>query len=105
MAMYSGLYSWRMVVVGYTAARANLAALMDKAVDDAEAIRITRRGKPDVVLMAADEWEAWKETLYLLRSPANAERLLADIAAAYRGEGTPSTLDELRRDVGLADSD
>jgi antitoxin YefM len=92
-----------MVVISYTAARANLAVLMDKAVDDAEAIRITRRGKPDVVLMAAEEWEAWKETLYLLRSPANAERLLADIAAAYRGEGTPMTLDELRRDVGLAD--
>jgi antitoxin YefM len=91
-----------MVVATYSEARVHLAALMDRAVDDAETIRITRRGKPDVVLMAADEWEGWKETIYLLRSPANAERLLADVAAAYRGEGTPMTLDELRRDVGLA---
>ncbi len=68
-------------------ARAKLASLMDKAVEDAEEIRITRRGKPDVVLISADELDSWKETAYLLRSPANAERLLAAIERAQRSEG------------------
>ena len=90
-----------MVVTSYSEARVNLASLMDKVTDDAEAVRITRRGKPDVVLMSAGEWESWKETVYLLRSPANAERLVEDIAAAYRGEADPMTLHELRRDIGL----
>ena len=61
-----------MVVTNYSDARAHLASLLDKATSDPEPIRITRRGKPDVVLMAADEWERWQETIYLLRSPTNA---------------------------------
>ena len=91
-----------MVVTSYSDARAHLASLLDKATNDAEPIRITWRGKPDVVLMAADEWERWQETIYLLRSPANAARLLAEIEAAYRNEGEPMSLEALKQDIGLA---
>jgi antitoxin YefM len=90
------------VVTNYSDARANLAALMDKATDDAEEIRITRRGKRDVVLIAAEALEGLKETAYLLRSPANAERLLAAIEGARRGAGVRVTRDDLaamRREV------
>ena len=45
----------------YTKARENLAALMDKVVDDREAIIIHRRGQPDVALIAADELESLLE--------------------------------------------
>ncbi|MGH2352961.1 MAG: type II toxin-antitoxin system Phd/YefM family antitoxin, partial [Chloroflexota bacterium] len=76
-----------MIVTSYSDARANLATLMDRATQDAEEVRITRRGKPDVVLIAADELEGLRETAYLLRSPANAERLVAAIEQARRGEG------------------
>lgn len=50
----------------------------------------------------ADELESRRETAHLLRSPANAERLLAALARARAGEGKPQTVDELRRELGLA---
>lgn len=92
-----------MVVTSYSEARANLAALMDKATEDAEEIRITRRGKPDVVLIAAAELEGLRETAYLLRAPANAERLLAALRDVRQGQNVDALdLVALKREVGLA---
>lgn len=91
-----------MIVTTYSEARANLAALMDKVAQDAEEVRITRRGKPDVVLIAASELEGLKETTYLLRSPANAARLLAAIEQARRGEGlvvSDEDLSAMKREI------
>jgi antitoxin YefM len=99
---YKRLYNDGVIVTSYSDARANLASLMDRATEDREEVRITRQGRPDVMLVAAEEWEGWKETVYLLRSPANAQRLLAALERAYRGEGDQLTLDELRRESGLA---
>jgi antitoxin YefM len=36
-------------------------------------------GKPSLVVMALSEFECWKETAYLLVSPANADRLLESV--------------------------
>lgn len=94
-----------MIVTTYSAARANLASLMDKAIDNCEEVRIHRRGRPDVVLIAADELDGLRETAYLLRSPANAERLLAAIERVRRGEGVRMTVDELRHEVSLDDEE
>ena len=43
------------------------------------------------------------ETAYLLRSPRNRERLLAALAQAERGGGTPLSLAEVRKELGLAE--
>lgn len=87
----------------YTAARANLARLCDRATQDRETVLIKRRGAEDVALIAADELSSLLETLHLLRSPANAERLLAALNDALAGKGTPEPVDVLRRDLGLAE--
>jgi antitoxin YefM len=87
----------------YSEARAKLAHLLDTATDDRETVIISRRGRPDVALIAADELAGLLETAHLLRSPRNAERLHAALQRAREGGGTPMTLDELRRDVGLDD--
>lgn len=42
-----------------------------------------------------------KETLYLLRSPRNAARLLAALKRARSGKVKPRVLDELRRDLEM----
>ena len=55
-----------------------------------------------VALIAADELESLSETAHLLRSPANAERLLAALVRARAGEGKPQSVDELRRELGLS---
>lgn len=85
----------------YTQARANLAKLCDEASDNREVVIISRRGGRDVALVDASELAGLTETAHLLRSPKNAERLLKALEQAKRGMGTPETVDELRRDLGL----
>lgn len=86
----------------YTAARARLAELLDRATEDRETIVITRHGSPDAVLMAADEYRSLAETAHLLRSPKNAERLLGAIRDSVEGNVEPRTVESLRQDFGLA---
>jgi antitoxin YefM len=86
----------------YTQARANLATLCDRATNDRETVIIKRRGAPDVALVAADELSSLEETVYLLRSPKNAKRLLTALERALARTEQSQTIDELRREVGLA---
>jgi antitoxin YefM len=88
----------------YTQARANLAALLDTVTDDREVIIIQRRGAADVALIAADELQSLLETAHLLRSPANAERLLTALARVQQGTAPPQTIDALRSEVGFGQS-
>lgn len=88
-----------MQTVSYSEARASLATLLNQVTDDQEAIIISRRGKPPVALVALHELESYRETAYLLRSPRNAERLLAALDRAKRGEGVALTLEELHQQV------
>ncbi len=52
------------------------------------------RGKPAAVLISAEDFASLEETAYLLRSPRNAERLLAAIADLDRGGGTEHEIPE-----------
>lgn len=85
----------------YTQARAELAALMDRAVDDRETVIIKRRGRESVALIAADELRSLQETAHLLRSPANARRLLTALQRALDDGGERLTTAELAGRVGL----
>lgn len=87
----------------YTQARAHLASLLDKVTDDREVIIIQRRGAEDVALIAADELASLLETAHLLRSPANAERLLAALTRARQGTGNTQSVAELRDEVRLGE--
>lgn len=73
-------------------ARRTLFPLIERVNDDRTAIEITSK-RGNAVLMSADEYEAWQETAYLFRSPANARRLLDAAEAARRGEAVEHTLD------------
>ena len=88
----------------YTHARANLAALCDEVTTNREVVIIHRRGAEDVALLAAEALSGLLETAHLLRSPANAERLLTALARAQRRTLSPQSLDELCREVGLGES-
>ncbi|HET9015437.1 MAG TPA: type II toxin-antitoxin system prevent-host-death family antitoxin [Thermomicrobiaceae bacterium] len=90
-----------MVTTSYTDAREHLAALLDRVVKDRETVLITRRGSEPVAMIAADELESLLETVYLLRSPANAERLLAALARAKARVGSPTTVEALQAELGI----
>jgi antitoxin YefM len=87
----------------YTNARSNLAALLDEVTENHEVVIITRRGARDVAMISAEELSGLTETAHLLRSPKNAQRLLAALNRALAGTERPLTVDELRRDMGLPD--
>ncbi len=76
-----------MSTISYTAARENLAATMDQVCDDHEPVVITRQKQRSVILMALDDYRSLEETAYLLRSPANARRLLAATQQLALGKG------------------
>ncbi|MBL1321629.1 MAG: type II toxin-antitoxin system prevent-host-death family antitoxin [Methylophaga sp.] len=83
-----------MDAISYTSARANLAKTMEKVCDDHAPIIITRKSEAPVVMMSLDDFQAMEETTYLLRSPANAQHLLASIAELESGKGVGRELIE-----------
>jgi len=64
-----------MKLMNYTEARNGLAEAMKDIVEDKNPVTITRNGTGSVVMMAEDEYHAMMETLHLLSTPANAERI------------------------------
>ena len=87
--------------VSYTDLRQNLARYLDQAVDSRAPILVTRQGgKGSVVILSADEFASWEETVYLLASPANASRLLASVRAAEAGQTTERELVPARTIAG-----
>lgn len=76
-----------MDAITYTAARANLASTMDRVCSDHEALIITRNGEQAVVMLSLEDFKALEETAYLLRTPANARRLLSAIGQVNAGGG------------------
>ncbi|MGW0178613.1 type II toxin-antitoxin system Phd/YefM family antitoxin [Nocardia sp. NPDC003345] len=67
------------------AARAALYSLIERVNEDAVAIHIRGRSG-NAVLISEDEYNSLRETMYLMRSPANAARLAQGIAQLEAGE-------------------
>ena len=72
-------------ITNYTEARQNLKSLMDSVIEDRAPVIITRAPGDPVVMLAKTEYDATMETLHLLRSPRNAERLRDAIAGVEAG--------------------
>ncbi|MFV1874034.1 MAG: type II toxin-antitoxin system Phd/YefM family antitoxin [Oleiphilus sp.] len=81
-----------MRVVSFTEARNGLKAVLDSVVNDADTTVITRRDSEDAVVMSLDYYNSLMETVYLLRSPANAEHLAKSIEQFKSGKVTPREL-------------
>jgi len=73
------------VAITASQARKDLFALIERVNDDHTAVEITSR-RGNAILMSSEDYEAWQETAYLFRSPANARRLLDAAEAVERGE-------------------
>jgi antitoxin YefM len=72
--------------ITYTAARENLASTINRVCEDHNPVIITRNRDQAVVMLSLADYESLEETAYLLRSPANARRLLDSINALERGK-------------------
>lgn len=85
----------------YSGLRENLAEIWDQVEDSQQPVIVKRRGHQDMAILPADELDSLRETAYLLRSPANAARLLAALTRARGGKGRPQELAALRAELGL----
>jgi antitoxin YefM len=74
-----------MTHVSYSELRANLAGFMDEVCNTHAPLLVTRQNARSVVMVSEDDYEGLMETVHLLRSPANATRLLESIAQANTG--------------------
>jgi len=75
-----------MQVISLTEARNNLKSVFDSVYLDNEEIIIHRKGKENVVIIPFDEYNAMKETNYLLKSKKNREILLRSLNDARDGK-------------------
>ena len=84
-----------MKAITYTAARESLASTMDRVCVDHDPVIITRNRDQAVVMISLEDYESLQETAYLLRSPANARRLLDSITELKGSGGVTKSIDEL----------
>jgi antitoxin YefM len=81
---------------------ADLESLAERVASSADIVILRREGQEDVALISARELGSITETLHLLKSRINAERLwdaIADVDAGRGGE--TMTAEDLRKEVGL----
>ena len=83
-----------MRILSFSDVRANLKSAMDRVVADKVPLAITRPRAEGVVMVAQSEWDSIQETLYLLQSPKNAERLIAAVRGLEAGGGEEHELIE-----------
>jgi antitoxin YefM len=83
-----------MAHVSYSELRNNLATYMEAVCDDRAPLLVTRQNARSVVLMSEEDYEGLMETVHLLKSPANALRLLRSIQEANEGKLTERELIE-----------
>ncbi len=87
--------------ISYSQVRANLAQILDSVSENREIVKITRRNGADVALIAADELSSLLESVYLLRSPANAKRLFSALEWAKSDAATSQSLEQLRAELEI----
>lgn len=74
-----------MNVLTYTEARASFKQAMDNVCRDHEPTVITRQRGDHVVMLSLEDFNSMQETIYLLSSSKNAQRLYESIAQIKAG--------------------
>lgn len=75
-----------MEVTTFTGFRRNMKAYFDQVFNMGKPLFIARPKGQDMVLISKNEYNSMEETLHLLRSPKNADRLLEAVKADKAGE-------------------
>ncbi|MCD2181279.1 type II toxin-antitoxin system Phd/YefM family antitoxin [Rhizobium sp. GN54] len=84
-----------MKIVSLSDLRANMARHFDQIESDHDELIVTRQNREPMVVMSLADFESWKETIYLLATPANRDRLLRSVEELDAGKGTTRTMDDL----------
>ncbi|MFJ2820954.1 type II toxin-antitoxin system Phd/YefM family antitoxin [Streptomyces toxytricini] len=88
------------MAISASEARKTLFPLIERVNNDHTPVRISAKSG-DAVLMSADDYDAWQETVYLLRSPANARRLMEAVERDRAGTAAVAkSMEELQALAG-----
>lgn len=90
--------------IPYFDAQENLDRLCDRVVETGETVIITRPDGKNVALVSEAELSSLLETLYLLRSPANAARLTTALERSKKETIQFQTVNELCKKFGLEEN-
>ena len=74
-----------MEVINYSILRNNLKEVLDRVSEDKETY-IVNRGSSNAVIISLDEYNSWKETMYLMESESNRKGLEEAIEREKKGE-------------------
>ncbi len=75
-----------MNIVNFSEARNNFKSVLDRVANDKNCTVIVRRDAEDAVVMSKSYYDSLIETVYLLKSPANAKHLEQAIAEYREGK-------------------
>jgi len=81
-------------VTTYSKFRQHLKKYLDGVFDSHDPLYVKRRNEEDVVVLSKSDYQSLQETLHLLGSPKNAERLLKGIKDRESGKFTERGLIE-----------
>lgn len=84
-----------------TNARNDFFNLLNLVVENNQVYIINRRDDENVALIAESDLVSLVETVYLLRSPANARRLIDAIEESKTGKIQPQSIAELQQELGF----
>lgn len=84
-----------MRTANYSELRSNLKHYLDGVVNDNEPLLVHRAGNESVVVISLDEYNAIKETEYIMKSPAMMEAIRNGENEIKQGKGTRISIDEL----------
>ncbi len=84
-----------------TDARNDFFKLLELVVENHQVYIVNRRDGENVALIAESDLVSLLETVYLLRSPANARRLLDAIEESKTGKIQSQTMAELQQELGI----
>ena len=83
-----------MEITTYSNFRKNLKTFMDKVSSSRGPLFVTLARDEDIVVLSKSDYESMQETLYLLSSPKNAERLFQGIREFEEGKAVERDLIE-----------
>ena len=84
-----------METMSLSEAKMKLSKLVDKVSTTDEEIVITKNGRPAAVLISPDEFEGWKETLFIRYDPSFVKEIKEGLNAFRQKKARLYTLEEL----------
>jgi len=83
-----------MDVISYSDTRAHLKEVMDRVVADRAPVVVSRQKAESVVMISLSDWNAIEESMHLLSTEANRNRLMGAIGQLDVGNGKARDLIE-----------